>query len=83
MPAGDREEPVRPAVMPHPGRPAPASIPRTVLRAGWAIIPTSRVTNVVNIGALKHGRNDSSTRRSDPGRVGTRSIGGNSLQVGL
>ena len=56
-------------------------MPQTVLPAGWAIIPTSRVANVVNVGVVKHGRNASSTRLSDPGRVGTRSIGGNSLQV--
>src|SRR5262249_21726662 len=65
-----------------PASPAPASIPHTVLFPGRAINPTSSVTNVVNVGAVKHGRNGSSTRRSDPGRVCTRSIDGNSLQLG-
>src|SRR5213595_2250757 len=55
-------------------------MPHTVRWAGRAVIPVSRVTNVVNVGVRKYSRNGSSTRNSDPDRVGIRSVGGDSRQ---
>src|SRR6266566_8739898 len=51
-------------------------MPHTVRPAGRAASPATSITNVVNDGALKHGRNGSSTRISETGRLPARSIGG-------
>src|SRR6266487_4092422 len=55
-------------------------MPHTVRPAGRAISPAASSANVVNVGAVKHGRNSSSSSASDPGSLLTRSIGGNSLR---
>src|SRR6266702_5647437 len=51
-------------------------MPHTVRPAGRAISPAASIANVVNVGAVKHGRNSSSSSASDPGSLLTRSIGG-------
>jgi hypothetical protein len=50
-----------------------------VLRTA-ATSPATNTTNVSKPGAVKHGRNGSSTRINDPGRLPTRSIGGTLLE---
>jgi len=57
-------------------RPAPVKIPHTVRSTGWATNPATSAVNVSNVGAVKHGRNDTSTRDSVDGRIKARSIGG-------
>jgi hypothetical protein len=61
--------------------PAAVSIPHTVRRAGAAISPVTSTTNVVNVRAVKQGRNASSKRVSDIGRRGAHGITGNSPQT--
>src|SRR5690348_5112707 len=51
-------------------------MPHTVRPAGRAISPAASIANVMNVGAVKHGRNTSSSSISDPGSLVTRSIGG-------
>jgi hypothetical protein len=70
-PPGGGEEPVRPAVMPHRAIPAPVSIAHTVRPAGAATSPATSTTNVSKPGAVKHGRNGSTMRINDPGRLPT------------
>src|SRR2546421_6062541 len=61
-------------------RPAPASIPQTVLLPVWAIMPTTVAVNTTSVGLVKHPAKASNSRRSEAGRVRPGSIGG-SLSV--
>ena len=54
--------------------PALISIPVTVRHCGRATIPDTKVTNVVNVGAVKHGRKWHSSWYQDAGNVSVRSI---------
>jgi hypothetical protein len=58
-------------------------MPHTVRPTGRAINPTANITNVTNVGAVTHGRNASSTRINDTGRLPNRSIGGTLLNEGV
>ena len=45
------------------------SIPHTVRPTGWDHNPTTNAANVSKLGAVKHGRNVSSTWDTDPGKA--------------
>jgi hypothetical protein len=47
---------------------AAVSILYTVRRAGAAIMPVTRATNMANVRAVKHGRNGSNNRDNEFGR---------------
>ena len=55
-------------------RPAPASIPHTVRRPGWARNPAARPQKVRNDGAVNEGRKETSSVISDGGKVWSGSI---------
>src|SRR6266516_3665859 len=61
-------------------RPAPASIPQTVLLPVRAIMPTTIAVNTTSVGLVKHPAKASNNRRSEAGKVRPGSIGG-SLSV--
>jgi hypothetical protein len=57
-------------------RPAPASIPQTVLLPVWATMPRTIAVNTTNVGLVKHPAKASNKRRSEAGKVSPGSISG-------
>jgi hypothetical protein len=62
---------------------AAISIPVTVRRCGRATSPDTNVTNVVNVGAVKHDRKWHNNCNQDAGSVGIESISDQPFRRGL